>query len=175
MDNEKFSKAFFTLQKSKGRSIDADMGATWYDLLSPYPEEKVLKAMHTLAMSDCDFPTVGKIVALLNPEITTDMVMAGWNAVLDSVTTGRAGKSVVTPEMDQATEQIGGGKVLGYTEYGYAMEALGKRWRAAYKIILDAKHSGQIETAQLPGGDVPQIADGNVRLKLMVGGIGRKI
>ncbi len=108
---EVFKKVFQVMMDTKCKKITSiEQFQSWYDLLCGYPVEKVKLAMMIYIKSVDEFPTVGKIIDLIeNPE---DIELKAEEAWVKLCTLMDAGERVVGKIMKSFIDGYG-----GQTEY----------------------------------------------------------
>lgn len=77
MTKEKITKFVTVLFVSKGRTCSAEILTVWTDLLKDFSDEILEKAFGKAIESSDDFPTVGKLIALINGDDEDIEIEAG--------------------------------------------------------------------------------------------------
>lgn len=150
MINDKdFAKWFYAMQMSKGHSVDENMMATWYELLKEMPADRVENAFKKIVYSPDDFPTVGKIIEMIEP-VRAQATLA-WLDVLQIASTGKEPGGV----LGHIVQKMGGIDKIGYCESEFEMSKLQRQFCEIYALEADNIRMEKLEHSsrkELTGG-----------------------
>jgi hypothetical protein len=139
IDNKEFLKWFYALQLSKGKPVNEDMAVAWYELLKDFSADQIEKAFKQCVYSPDDFPTVGKVIEMVNP--IKARALLEWCEVLKCAERG------ITPTgtKGEIVRLLGGIDRIGYCENEYEMSKLQRNFCEIFETKVDAVRMKQLE------------------------------
>ena len=147
MNQNDFAHEFKALMLSKGRTFDPQMARVYYEDLKEFSEHQIKTAFAKFRKSADDFPTVGKIIALI--KVPIDIEAEAERAWLEAESScGHSENKYIK----KIVWQIGGPNAIGYADYDYELPRKKKQFIALYKDLIKTTENyiavNQIENKQ---------------------------
>jgi len=132
MTQEKLSKMIVILFESKLKSYKPRTVKIWVEILEKFPDDKLNHAFTKMIYSDEEFPSVGKIIKMCQPDykqIAEDV----WTFIMKQV---RAGKYEFDGAIKDVLQQIGGARQLGI-DNPYGLESKKRQFVSKYRKEIE--------------------------------------